>query len=970
MKKDSKIDKVLEPTKPTIHVISGTHWDREWRFTAEQSLLRLAELVDELMNVLENNADYRCFLLDGGTVVLEDYLAIRPENKERLKALFEAGRIQTVMWYTLPEMSTVAPEALIRNLLTGKKMADQFGGAIQTGYTATSYGQISQLAQIYSGFGINTVMSYRGTNKNQVPPICKLESPDGTQVYHVRCFDEVTRTNWFFYPHYMLVLGKLARDLSTKWDPEQGPVHMADQDLYETAIQLKKEKMEFNQDPEVIKKAIRMLVNQAEPQAIGNHILALDMEDNAVPYVNLPEMIKKINAAVSDYYVQQSSLDEYIENCLKSIDDSKLKIHKGEMRFTLIEAGFNGLLGATHSSRVDLKLFNDLAQRELINIAEPLSAMSSFLGGSYEKRLLDRAWLYLLKNHAHDSICGAAISAAHEDNPGRFRSVTSLARECSRKACEEIWSKLDTAEKFGKEDLTITFFNTLPVHRNSIESVIIDTPRPNFGDFKIEPCTGAGPIVEGFDPDNMITFQYFDIFDEDGEKVPFKILEREDIDLEVERKLDSNAAVYDILRNRVLMEVDIPPMGYRTYAVRPRKRKYITDPKPAGPRQLIAGNDGTLENEFLKIDINSNGTFNVYNKQMSKQLKGMHYFCDDASTGNAHKHKGTLHDYMVTSLGEKADLTLLENNQFRASWKIDIQMRIPDSAENSSRNRSHCKIKIPISVILTLKKGSQLLEIKTIIHNTAKDHRLRIMFPTDIETDYAYADGAFDILKRSVLWEQTGDNVESYHPFKPMQRFVTVSNEKEGFSFISKGLGEYEVVDDKHRTLAITLLRTSRAYMRANRSLMTPEEYEKNLGQHCLGKIEYEYAINVHKGNWDSGRVHLAADAFRVPMRAIQGVPSKGTIPMTQSLISLEPSDDIQLSAFYKSDDVDGYILRLFNISSKDVKSKIKFNVGIKSAEVISMDQKKQEQSIEIKKGYIELEIKAHKILTILLKVK
>jgi len=115
----------------TIHVISGTHWDREWRFTAEQSLLRLAELVDELMDVLENNADYKCFLLDGGTVVMEDYLAIRPENEQRLKALFQAGRIQTVMWYTLPEMSSVAPEAIIRNLLYGKKIADEFGGAVR-----------------------------------------------------------------------------------------------------------------------------------------------------------------------------------------------------------------------------------------------------------------------------------------------------------------------------------------------------------------------------------------------------------------------------------------------------------------------------------------------------------------------------------------------------------------------------------------------------------------------------------------------------------------------------------------------------------------------------------------------------------------------------------------------------------------------------------------------------------------------
>ena len=956
--------------KSTIHIISGTHWDREWRFTAEQSLLRLAELVDELMDVLESNEEYRCFLLDGGTVVMEDYMAIRPENEHRLKALFQAGRIQTVMWYTLPEMSSVAPEAIIRNLLYGKKMADEFGGAITAGYTATSNGQISQLPQIYRGFGIDTSLSYRGTNKHQVPPLCKFESPDGSQIYHIRGFDEVTRTNWFFYAHYMLVLGKLARDLSSKWDPQDWPVHMADKDLYETAIQLKNEKMDFSSDPEVIQKALRLLVNQALPQQINNNLLALDMEDNAVPYVNLPAMIKKINKTQGDYLVKQSSLDEYVASCLEGIDGSKLPVHKGEMRFTLIEAGFNGLLGGTHSSMVPLKLANDLAQRELINIAEPLSAMSSILGGSYETTLLDRAWLYLLKNHAHDSIGGAAIDEAHKDNPGLSRSVTSLSRECSRKACEEIWGRIDTAGKFADGDLTLTFFNTLPIKKKSVELVVIDAPRPDFGDFKIEPCTGAGPIVEGFEPDEMVTFQYFDIFDEDGKKIPFKILERENIDLEVERKLDSNAAVYDILRNRVLLEVDVPPMGYKTYAVRPRKRNYVHDPKPDGPRPLIASHNGTLENEYLKVTINPNGTFDILDKTSGKLLQNQHYFCDGSSVGNAHKHKPTLRDFTVTSLCEKAILTLVENNELRASWKIDIEMVVPDSADISARDRSNTKSVLPISTMVTLKKASKLVELKTVVNNNAKDHRLRVLFPTDIDTDYSYADSAFDVIRRSVLWDKIGDNVEEYHPYKPMQRFVTVSDEKEGFSFISKGLGEYEVMDDRQRTLAITLLRTSRAYMRANRGLMTPEEYAHNVDKQCLGQLEFEYAICPHEGNWQQGGVHLLADAFRLPLRAIQGVPKQGQLPSTDSLFILEPSEDIQISAFYKSTQAGGYILRLWNTKNKDVEAKLRFNTDITSVELVSMDEQTKQKSLKVEDSTIGFVITPFKIVTLLIKTK
>ncbi|MFI4912357.1 MAG: alpha-mannosidase [Sedimentisphaeraceae bacterium JB056] len=952
--------------KNIVHVISGTHWDREWRFTAEQSLLRLAELIDELLDIIETNPDYKCFLLDGGTVVIEDYLNVRPENEQRLRQLMQDGRIETVMWYTLPEMSTVAPEALIRNLLVGKRMAQKFGGAVNTGYTATSYGQISQFAQIYSGFGVKAAMSYRGTNKHQVPPICKLESPDGTQVYHIRCFDEVTRTNWFFFPHYMLVLGKYPRDLSTKWNPADWPVHMADAGLYETAFQMKNESNDFNGNPEDVSKAMRMLVAQAQPQMINNQMLALDMEDNAVPYSRLPELIDCINKNQSDCIVKQSGIDEYVDACLDGLDAGDIHVHKGEMRYTLIEAGFNGLLGSTHSSRMNLKLMNDLAQRELINVAEPLSAMSAMLGGSYENVLLDRAWLYLLKNHAHDSICGAAIDQAHEDNPFRFRAATSIARECSRKACEEIWTKIDTKGKFEDGDLTLTFFNTLPNQRRRIEQVVIDTPRPDFGDFKVETCTGVGPIVEGFEPDKMLTFQYFDIVDEEGNKIPYTILEREDVDMEVERKLDANAAVYDILRNRLLIEVDMPAMGYKTYAVRPKLREYNYSPKPNGDRELIAANNGTLENEFIKVEINSNGTFDLTDKQTGKVCNGLHYFCDDASTGNAHKHKGTLRDFMVTSLCNNASLTLVENNAHRATWKIELEMMVPDRAEHNSKDRSQNNVALPIATFVTLKKGSSLVEIKTVIDNHAKDHRLRIMMPTGVDTNYAYADAPFDVVKRCIQWNDVADNMEEHHPYQPMQRFVTVSDEKEGFSFMSKGLGEYEVVDDAQRTLAITLMRTSRAYMKANRGLMTPEEFDRNTGQHCIGKLEFEYAICLHKGNWQDACILSIADDYRTPVRVLQGVPKDGAAAPSASLIDINPSDKLSVSAFYK--DADGYILRVYNSADCDIDSQIKFNTSIKAASLVSMDQERVLDVLDVQSDTIKFKASKASIVTICIK--
>ena len=652
---------VAAPVRKKMWVISGTHWDREWRYTADQSLLRLAQLVDDLLTILEENPDYTCFHLDGGTVVIEDYLAVRPENAGRLRKLMRAGRVISVPWYTLPELNTIAPEAIIRNLLVGKRWGDDFGCGMTTGYTATSYGQISQMPQIYHGFGCNTAMSYRGTNKHQVPPICHWESPDGTRIYHIRCFDEVTRNNWFYFPHYELVLGKDPRDLRLKYDKANVPVHMADETLYECAFQVLHENYAYNEDPEKMRAAIRHLAQLTEPQRIGRHLLALDMEDNAVPYYLMTGLLQALNGVQEEYEFALGTLDDYVAHCLEAVQAQELPVQYGEMRYAAIIAGYNGLLGATHSSRVKLKLLNHQAERELIAVAEPLSAMSALLGGEYLRSLLDRAWLGLLKNHAHDSICGAAIDEAHEDMPYRFRNTRQLAHETSRRACEQIWSRIDTARNFTGDDLTITFFNTQLMPRTGVTPLIIDTPITDFGDLFIEPCTGAGPILEGIDVDQLITYNYFDIIDEQGQNVPYTVTEKEEIKIEAECKLDSNAVAYDLVRHRLLLEVEVPPLGYRTYALRPRKRAYLLAPQVGERSPLLASTEGTLENEFLALRINGNGTFDLTDKAR-KVIPGMHYFVDNGSVGNAHQHKKPLRDQAITSLGSAARISLVENN--------------------------------------------------------------------------------------------------------------------------------------------------------------------------------------------------------------------------------------------------------------------------------------------------------------------
>ena len=70
-----------------VHITPHMHWDREWYFTTEASRILLVNNMEEILTRLEQDAEYKYYVLDGQTAVLEDYFAVKPENRPRVKAL-------------------------------------------------------------------------------------------------------------------------------------------------------------------------------------------------------------------------------------------------------------------------------------------------------------------------------------------------------------------------------------------------------------------------------------------------------------------------------------------------------------------------------------------------------------------------------------------------------------------------------------------------------------------------------------------------------------------------------------------------------------------------------------------------------------------------------------------------------------------------------------------------------------------
>jgi len=374
----------------------------------------------------------------------------------------------------------------------------------------------------------------------------------------------------------------------------------------------------------------------------------------------------------------------------------------------------------------------------------------------------------------------------------------------------------------------------------------------------------------------------------------------------------------------------------------------------------------------MRVEINPNGTFSLLHKETGKKLENLHYFTDAGEIGSAHKSLQPQRNPVYTSLGNAAQITLVETNPLRGVYRIDLSLVIPSATLRAGpavtldrRDRSREMIKVPISYWLTLEKGGTFLKIKTRLHNEARDHKLRVHFPTGIQADWAASESAFAVEKRSIRWTETGDNTETFFPFQPMQNFVDVSDGQAGLAVLTRGLREYEVSDDPDRTIAITLIRTHRAYMTAS-APTTPEELTKYTGLQNFGDFEYHYALYSHSGDWDSGGVLYAAYQHKVDIKAIQGVPVLGVLPSSGSFFVIHPTDAVMLSALKRSEDGRGIILRVWNPNSQQQDVTITTTLPVKTVQVVRLDEPPV-ADVGGSDSKIQLEIDPHKIETLLL---
>ena len=360
-----------------VHVVLHTHWDREWYHPFERFRQRLVSLVDELLDDPPSPAE--SFLLDGQAIILEDYDGVRPERSAELRALLRDGRLEAGPWYVLADELIPSGEALVRNLLTARRVLRRFEAiAPPVLYCPDSFGHPAALPSIAAGFGLPLIILWRGYGGGRWPAgdAARWVAPNGDEA----------------------VMWHLPRD------------------GYEFGSQLPA-------DPAAADVRWQRMRAELMPRAATGVLLVTSGADHQARQTDWRAALSALEKAGEADGVHRSSLRRFAERIVERSVVHHLPRVRGELRDSY---GYTWTLQGTFATRAHEKRLNALAERALLREAEPWAALAAYRGTS-RKPLLDEAWRTVLTAHPHDTLCGCSIDEVATAMEERLRSAIDQA---------------------------------------------------------------------------------------------------------------------------------------------------------------------------------------------------------------------------------------------------------------------------------------------------------------------------------------------------------------------------------------------------------------------------------------------------------------------------------------------------------------------------------------------------------------
>lgn len=886
--------------KKIVYIVSHTHWDREWYLTREVFRTKLVRLLDGVLDIVENDDSFTSFMMDGQAIAIEDYLEVRPENKQRLTEALRSGKVICGPWYVLPDELLISGESHIRNYLIGSSLTSRYGKVNQTGYLPDSFGHPAQMPQIISGLGLEAIMFWRGVGFDVKKSEFLWYSPDKAA--------SITALN--------LPCG------------------------YGNVARLKKQ--------DNINLRLSTMIEQLLECSTTDTCLLMNGSDHIVAQGNLSKIIEGFNKDNDEYQIKFGKMDDFVDFILPKLSD--LQEVTGELR----SGDRSMLLGGTLSTRMYLKQYNSLVERQMERYLEPLNVISSLYGIKVvSKGYSDYIWKKILENHPHDSICGCSIDEVHSEMMTRFACTDQLENEMISQCFEKI--ETSALKQDNKADAQILIFEPTTEGLESYVEIDVDLDK-----VLVQEVNFAKSIIEDYEP--RITHQPLPenviVKDEDGNIILSRVISAKK-DYSTLLTDETAPQIFKVNRLRLGLYLSNLSYGLHTlYIYKDNKNLQIPDNE---------GFNNIVENEFYTVEyIEKDSSFKVKDKETGKIYENINRFINMGDAGDEYTYSWPCKDEVITQFCDDVVCKSYKNNIYER-LVVKSSMAIPSSLTEDRKSRSTQKVICDIQVELTIYKGSKRIDFKTIYNNKSKDNRLQVSFPSGVLAKKSKSSSAFAITSRDidvVIPENWMEYPQSTHP---THGFVSVGDDTTGICVASKGLYEYEAVNEAGQTfINLTLLRCvgwlSRVDLLSRKgnggwTIETPEAQ-------CIGVHEFEYSIMFKDDNHNE--IFGICHSDRSKHEPILYPSNSNTMIKVENhlgfLSQLPP--EIRLSTVKEAENGKGIIVRIFSVA-KTTKN-ISLNIGdiFKRATIVDLKED-YIKDIKISSSEISISVNPSQIISI-----
>ncbi|MGW0195777.1 glycoside hydrolase family 38 N-terminal domain-containing protein [Nonomuraea sp. NPDC003201] len=799
-----------------IVVVPHTHWDREWYEPFQRFRLRLVALLDEVLDTMEREPAYH-FTLDGQLACVDDYLEVRPENRDRIAALVESGRLAVGPWQILLDEFLCSGENIVRNLELGMSRADKLGGAMPVGYLPDMFGHTAQMPQILRKAGLLHACVYRGVPSSVTTDAFAWVAPDGTA-------------------------------LRTQYLPAGG---------YGNGAHL------FSDSAGLTERAAAFVTTMREWHGPEGALLAMYGTDHSAPVRGLPEMVAAIGA-------RMDTLSGYIGKYSGEVDG--LPRVEGELRS---HARANILPGVI-SVRAHVKQAMGRAERMVERYAEPLATL---WGAEWPGRFLDMAWWRLVDASGHDSVTGCGVDDTAQQVAARIAEAEHLGQAVRDMVTARLAASVPSDGVLLVNPTPAARSGVVVVDVAGTDPLVDPSGAPvPVQPLEYAPTL---LLDEEMDAATALTFvhgtelygQHITAWSVEGGTLTFTVARETSAVIDLD---DLRAATGGVRRVRILAEprrtvaalVEVPPLGHTS--IRPVPREHVQG-SPAGEGRPaptpVRGDEEVLDNGLLRVTIAGDGTLTLVGAD-GTTVTGAGRIVDGGDVGDTYNHAPPADDLLVSE-PSSVETELICSGPLVAAVDVRRTYRWPASGDGidgapelPAPSRAPRTEEIVVTTRVELRAGEPYARLRVEFDNRCADHRVRLHVPLPAPATESHAEGQFAVVTRGLTSE--GGCGETPLPTFPASSWVAAG----GVAALLEHVTEYEVADGE---LALTLLR-SVAYLSRNRNALRPEPAGPQLptpAAQSRGIRSVSLALMPYAESWQE--VVPQAETFRHDLLVIPG---------------------------------------------------------------------------------------------------